>query len=104
MMTHATNDPAERSEPTDAVRVGSGDWFGDFERNAVAVAHREASARQEKAAKDRREWAKERGPIWQRYLAQAILCERRAREHRERATSILRLPNDRDEQRAGTEK
>ena len=33
-MTHATNDPAERSEPTDAVRVGSGAGSADFTSDA----------------------------------------------------------------------
>jgi len=89
---HALPDSRDTSARP-SVHLVSGDLFGDFERNAVASAHYAAAQRHDKLASDRREWAKERGPLWQRYLAQAILCERKARQHRERAHAILHSPN-----------
>lgn len=91
-MTTARTD-SKTAPARDAVGIVSSGGFGDFERDAVASAHYAAAERQSKLAADRRQWAQERGPIWQRYLAQAILCERRARQHRERARAIFATPN-----------
>lgn len=74
---------------TEADGVGSKALFCEFEKSASISAHRATAEKLQKYAEDRRRWAEERGPIWQKYLAAAIKLEGQARRHQDRAQELL---------------